>query len=902
MASKKKHTPPLGQPAIKKYAPAIENNISNDSIKETISIKEEALRWIFSIIGALFCYLIVATIIRSVYHPDINTLLAVANKLSFAGDARPEPVESLLFRSGVVTITLGMLGFYMLFTKLSIVRKLAADPFFLIFSSLCCALFIGLVLMDFTAQNPFAAGGGDIPQHSRDFIENKSNFAFFFDGIFLGKYLLLYTFILVPALACLFFIGLKKYNLEDKKIYNTSVSVIGYLVCGGVLLAIILMNTFDFPYSFVNKHNTNAVYYSMTQVYAGVPMLVDGFSNTYGLYPQFLNIIFQVIGLSMFKFSLVLSLLLGLSFVFIFYFLKQFVNNKVILFLGILSVVFFPYLDDKFTNPFDCIFSFFPIRILVPATLVLLSTLYLKKRSQVIYWATFFVMATFILWNPEFGMVSYAAWVLFNVYNDFYTKAGAVNIKKIIMHLLAAIGICAFVFLAYKFLVYIFYGASPDFKMLFGLALAFGKAGFGCLPMKLVHPWNIMALVDMLGILYAIITWYKKDITPKSSMLLLVSIVSLGFFVYFQGRSHNCCFVVSTIFSFVILTILGDELWGKIKNQNIFSLNVLFVIFLFFISFSFFEVIFNAGKFNELIHQDDDKSAQQAEQDRIENNAGFFLKNTSPHEKLFLFTAREYSGLYFNGSKRISAFNPGAQDMFLNTDLVRMEDKIIASSYPVFLEPTLFNFFFMARPIAAVAATYDLKQVNLTMDILTKRTIKIPAKTFFGADNSTIFHRKYSDDTSGIKRRIDDGFGSAPVLTGPVFSIQTLFYPEPQVYPYATIAGNMDDSSGFLMANVINTKNYVFGINGKTFILGMTENQWVYCVWNVYPDHMEIYENGTLASAAQLDKPMRLSPQKLYVGNLGGFRYYVGAIAEISIANKAIDKNEIQSNWALIKQ
>jgi len=878
--------------------PSIINPTPQD--ESSIALKEETLRWIFSIIGALLCYLVVATIIQKTYHPDINELLALANKLSFAGDARPEPVESLLFRSGVVTITLGMLGFYILFTKTQWVKKLADNPFFLVFSTLCVAFIIVLGYLDFSAQNPFANGGGDMPQHARDFIENKSNFAFYFDGIFLGSHLLIYTLICVPLVACLFFIGIKKYSLEKNKVFNISISAIGYLVAGGTVLAVVLMDSFAFPYSFVNKYNFNAVYYSMTQVYAGMPMLVDGFNDTYGLYPHFLNLLFHIIGLSVFKFSCTLATLLGISYIFNFYFLKQFVSNKIILFLGFLSVIFFPFLDDKFINSFDCIFGFFPIRYLVPSTLTFLAGLYLVKRSQVVYWVTFFVMAAFILWNPEFGMVCYLSWLLFNTYNDFYTSEGKVNIKKILLHWAIGFGVVVFVFFTYKFLVYVFYGAMPDFNLLFGIALAFGKVGFGCLPMKLVHPWNLMALVDILGILYAITKWYKKEITPKSSVILLVSVISLGFFVYFQGRSHNCCLATSSCFSFVLLTILGDELWEKIKSNNIFSLNLLFGVFLFVISFSFFEIIFGAGKFNELIYQEDDKSAQQAEQQHIENNSDFILQNSREKEKIYVFATKFHTGLYFNSNKRISAFNPGPQDMFLNTDLDRFENRVIDSSFDIFLEPSTWNNSFMARPLAAMAATYDFKKTNQSMSLLVKRNIKMPLKTFFGDDGS-VLHRKYTDDTAGIKLRVKDAFGNKPVSLKTEFSVEALFYAQPQVYPYATIAGNMDDTSGFLIANVLNTKNYAFGINGKTFVLALPENQWVYCVLNIYPDHMEIYENGNLAASTTLPAQVHSSPEQLFIGNLGGFRFYIGAISEICITDKALDKNRIQQTWENIK-
>jgi hypothetical protein len=905
MSSKKgkKQPGPISTPIIAAIPPVIENTIlPNADSPGMIMLKEETLRWLFSIIGSLVCYIIVANIIQHSYHPDLNALLESANKLSFTGDARPKPVESLLFRTGVVLISLGLLGFYALFSKIQLVKKLAGSSFFITFTTICFGLLIPLIYIDFAAQNPFANGGGDIPQHSRDYIENKSNFAFYFDGIFLGSNLLLYTFILVPAVACLFFLGIKKFKLESNKYYNVAVSGIGYFVAGGTVLAIILMNIFEFPYSFVSKYNFNANYYSMTQVYAGSPMIVDGFSNTYGLYPQFLNLIFHFIGLSIYKFTFAMAILLGLSFSFNFYSLKQFISNKVILFLGFTSVMFLPYIDDKLIGSFDCLFSFFPVRYLVPSTLTFLATLYLTRRLKIVYWLTFFIMAALIFWNPEFGMVSYVSWLLLNTYCDFYTKEGKVAFLKILHHWVIGIGVIIVVFISYKFLIYFIYGQAPDFKLMFGIALTVGKAGFACLPMKLVHPWNLMALVDMSGLFYAIIKWYKKEITPKSSFLLLISVISLGFFVYYEGRSHNCCFSVSTIFSFMILSILADELWSKIKEYEVFSLNLLFVVILYCISFSFVEIIYNSGRFNELVYKEDDKNKQADEQKMIENNTDYFLKNTQKGEKVYLFTAKQYTGLFFDANERKSAFNPGLQDMFLNSDITRLENRIRDSSFQIFIEPTLCNYYYLAKPFAAMAATYELKQGNKTMSVLTKRTRKLPIARFFERDKDVVFYQKYTEDTSGVEKRVNDAMGNKPVMLNSSFSVEALYYAEPQIYSYGTILGNMNDTSGFLIANILNSDNYLFGINGKGFTVASPANQWVYCVMNVYPDHMEIYQNGKLTGPIPLPNSIKQSPEKLYIGNLGFLRYYVGPISEICVSNKIIEKDQIQKTLDLISQ
>lgn len=48
---------------------------------QQIQLREEALRWIFSILGAIAVYLVVAAITLNVYHPDIEQLRKIADEL-----------------------------------------------------------------------------------------------------------------------------------------------------------------------------------------------------------------------------------------------------------------------------------------------------------------------------------------------------------------------------------------------------------------------------------------------------------------------------------------------------------------------------------------------------------------------------------------------------------------------------------------------------------------------------------------------------------------------------------------------------------------------------------------------------------------------------------------------------
>ena len=870
----------------------------------TLVLKEETLKWLFSLLGGIILFWILATIVQSVYHPNIEAIIKEANETSFTHDSRPEPMEILLFRVGVLSLTLGTWLFYILFSRLAFIKDLAAKPVFQSVVAICVVLAIIMIYADFTAANPFAPGGTEQPQNNRDTVA-KTNFAFYFDGLFLGDYLWPYILVFVPAVACIFYLGIRLRNWETQKNYKnivTGVSV-GFLVI--ILFMIFRINIFEFPYTFENQYDFNAVYYSMTQVYSGSAMLVNNFTNTYGLYPHFLAPIFAVIGLNVYKFTVVISLLIITTFVCNFLFLRKFVNNQVIWFLGCCAVLFIPFFDFRLLTNFDSAFVFPPIRYIIPGTLTFLASLYLNKRSKILYALTFILAGYFILWNPEIGMVTYVAWVVFNLYHDFYTDEGKINFKQLAIHLGVAVTAVAFSFTTYKYIVYAGYGSMPDIGSLFSYIAHLGKGGNGSLPMTLVHPWNMVALVIALGFAYASTKLYQKKITAKASVVLMSSLVALGMLVYFQGRSHNWPLAIGSTYMWVVLTILGDELWTKIRNTDLKStiqLHLLFVLFLFLISFSFIEIIFNFGKISDLMSQAEDKDKAAPEMARIAKNVDFINANSHEKEKIYILSSTPYQGLYFDGNKRRSAFNPGEQDMILNVDLNRMVQQVTDSAFNAFIEPERIGFTYLTRVFAALAACYEVKNTNQSVYELTRRKPSTPTKTFFTDNQDILLHRKYTDDTAGYRKRMDDAAGIGQLqLAAPVMSMEVLFYTDSQAFQYATLAGNINDSSGFVVASILHSNNYFFGVNGKGTAAPMPMNEWVYVVMNIYPDHMEVYRNGELATTYGLPTPMRNSPNKLCIGNLGYMRYYIGPIAEIDIRSAPIDKSRIAATWEQIK-
>jgi len=869
---------------------------------DTIELKAEILRWIFSISGSLLVYILFAVIVTAVYHPDIDELKRSAQSLLIDYQrVLPEPLEAFLFRSGIVIILSSLFGLYIWFSRSNFVASLASKRAFTIISLSAVVIIAALIIIDFAAPNLSDFGGRRFPPTEPEYTNN--NFNFYFNEFFLGSYLWLYVLLVIPAVVIFFFKGIRIMHLDTRKSYRILVPFIGYLVTGAVVLAIVLMNIFSLPCSVDNTIDFNAVYYSMTQVYAGVPMLVNGFTNTYGLYPHFLNLIFQFTGLNIFKFTLVLSLLLGGSFVLNFMALRKLVSNRVILFLGFATMIFFSYLDRKLLNKFDCYFALFPIRYIAPSVLVFLAGVYVLKPSRWLYWLMWISMGFFVLWNPEMGLVSYVSMVLFFVYTGFFSADGKPATKKIAAHLISGIVVLPLVFYIYKLLIFAIYGSAPDLSLLFTTMAVFSKVGFALLPMALVHPWNLVVLILISGFAYALMLWYKKAITPKSSLVFLLSLIGVGYLFYYQGRSHSVNLSVSTGFCLLMLTILGDELWLVVKSAKILALNAFFVVFLFLISFSFIELITGAGRiYSTMQEQDKDDKEVKILERFLESNRNLMASNTHELEKILLLTVAKNQCLYFGDNKLRSAFNPGFVEMFLNTDIERFNRIVYDSSFSIFIEPIMLDYPCLQRALATIGARYEFKGFGKTMAMLKRRTAIIPATSFFHDSVNQLLYRKYNDDTTGINARVADALSSSTVTLPPEFSVQVFFQSRIQVIRNAALIGNQADSNGFAIGNLFNSQDYWFGINNEGVKVHLPQNKWMYVVMNVFPDHIAVYLNGSQAATQPLSRPINQSRIPLTIGNLGYQQFYIGAISEIAITGSCLSPEQIHEIWGRIEK
>lgn len=894
---------------------SVEANVLSDRKAINDQLVYGIIQWSFCIICTILLFGGLGFLITKFYHPDTTSIIEAAIEKCIVNDFTPEPVESLLYRLGLILIPSFLLFFYYL-TTLPFFKKIAQNKslaYALVLLAAAGIAFLGYYV--FAQGNPTYLETVGRLHNERDRIA-VTNYDFFFKDTFLDAHLSQYFILWVSFLLVFYLFIVKFIHGVGTKIYTIVSSVALFIFFGVILIQIFSMMHFDLPLNWENQFDFNAIFYSATQVNAGSQLLVDNFTNTYGLYPHFLQPLFNLFGFSVSNFTLVMSLLVVFSFLTILLLLYTSVQDKLLVLLGFGTCLYFPYLLNRLVMNFDATFAIFPIRTTPVALLFLTISLYLiatKKQKprfqQVVYYAGTCLMAFGVIWNFEFGLVSYISWLAFLCYYDLYTPEKNFNWKKLLYHFCVWFVSLLVAFSVFGLIQVIQYGHFPDFRLLTSTLSVFGSMGFFMLPMPVFHPWMLLIMIYILGLLYSINQLFKKEITPKAAVIFVIAILGCGLFAYYQGRSHNWPFTTSMLPGIIELTLLTDELWSLFKRANNYILTPFLYLCFACLLLSTISLGAASSDISNLANQTVKKELKPAynHEKKYINSAIHFIDSCDVStDRVILLCSNKYQGLFMQNKRMRSAVNPGILDLFYRTDAERYVTTLVDSAYDVFLGN---NFYYAYLSDIRTALTSEYKMVNCHYDTTAlvfahfqKRNVASPETNFFSKTPNTIFHEKFIKDASYHKRLCElSQKGEDSLSIPPVFSVQILFRPDSmQFYQFPILCSNATDSTGFSIFNTGNrnkTDEFYINLGNIGFPVRLQVNQWHYLTVVFAGQQVFAYDNGQFRSTVIFPSPYKPSVKNLFVGNDGSLRHFCGIISEISLSSGAISPQEMADTW-----
>jgi len=239
------------------------------------------------------------------------------------------------------------------------------------------------------------------------------------------------------------------------------------------------------------------------------------------------------------------------------------------------------------------------------------------------------------------------------------------------------------------------------------------------IPMAPVHTWNLVALSYITGLALSIKTIIKRENTPRSSVIFYLSVLGVGLFSYFVGRSHDATLLGPSYPAIILATFYMESM----IKQNKFR--ILAVILLSFFMYFSISIVYEQPYIWKEIRQKFGRILLKKDNEFI-NNSNFIKHRTKPGEKVIILYYN--AGIYYLDSKTVCPVKmPGFAEIVTKEDYEKLYDLLRTNkNYKVFFDDYfIYSFGIITQKQLPVITKIILENYNL-------QTIK-PYRTIYYA-------------------------------------------------------------------------------------------------------------------------------------------------------------------------
>ena len=399
--------------------------------------------------------------------------------------------------------------------------------------------------------------------------------AFFNQGYYLTRgrvYTNLY--ICIPFVIVSLIITFLEYRFKENKLYKVMIYVtfaalvlfIGYVFFGSMG-----------EISGYQRIHVDAYYYPALKINSGLTPGID-FNSIYGYYSYILALFMIPNMYSMLLFSIVISLMVMLSFTCIFMFINRFVKNKIICIYSCVFIIYCLLMQQLMAS--GCVYlQYVPHRILFPSIMLAYIAYYLNNinssKKKVLVVVGYLISSVSLFWNIDTGVVVLGTWLIFLAYEVIVTnslKDIKTYLKLIYLVLLSVLSVLIYIG-AVNLIAYVRTGNIIGImNMIYGQSNFIGS-GYFMIRMELWHPWLLVAAIYIIGLALSLGKLFAKDkldakVLKKNMAILALTILGCGVFVYYKGRSHNSVFYSVVYPAIILLAIYLDYLVINYKKEK----------------------------------------------------------------------------------------------------------------------------------------------------------------------------------------------------------------------------------------------------------------------------------------------------------------------------------------------
>lgn len=315
------------------------------------------------------------------------------------------------------------------------------------------------------------------------------------------------------------------------------------------------------PASLFGDIHFEAVYYSITQVMVGKTLLAD-LPSQYGLYAEILTPVFLVFGYGVSSVVFVFSTLQYVSYIVLIFLVFFGVRSNIIRLICCFSLFFFVGSNWIFLSGRLAKFEYFqiwPIRLMFPA-IIMCGFLLVRRRG--LRTGDHVILSLLcglgVLWNADWGIPAWGGLVAVALTR---LLLGPACQRSLAARLLIIVGVAPVLVVA-AFALFIMYksGNTADWGNIAKYQQIFFVTGFGMLPLPLtLHPWMVVAGTYLFGVVYGARMIATSRCSVHSDVVLYASVMGIGIFSYYQGRSHDVVLSFVVWPAILIVFILIDQ-------------------------------------------------------------------------------------------------------------------------------------------------------------------------------------------------------------------------------------------------------------------------------------------------------------------------------------------------------
>jgi hypothetical protein len=848
-------------PKPNKQAPVHEARTANtvpDTLRTNLAIGTLTL---FIAIVVLY---FINNLIYTSFHPDLKAIVDKVVPLSLwpIDNFYPEPVERLQFQVTILTFPLIIFATYWIINK--------KRDIFVNSPAIASAVnWAGIVAFIIYSSN--------IIKQNLIYVPNATNAEFFQNNlIYLFNPLVILIFYI--AFAYLF---IRFLYPDNNKLVATITNVAAYILAAVAIFDIVEYNIFHLSMQEWGRYmETNAVFYSVTQVYAGKSLLVN-LNSQYGLFAWMLGPLFKIIGLTVSTFTTTMAFLNGLSFLFIFIALKRLVKNNIIVIMGFLSLVIWQYWAPRL--PMEATaryyYQYMPVRFFFPALGIMLISLFYAgsaKTKKILLPCIAITSSLAIFWNMDSGLPVFGASLIALAMPALGADTIGQGLNKMIKPV-------AFMFAGLIFIIALFFmttkigsGNWPDIAGFSKFQGIFYISGYFMLPMTFVHFWNFPALVYLIACVYVVYNLRRSD-NSDGPVITFLFVLGAGLFAYFQGRSYDYGIEGPMYPSIILICIFCGKLADYSFRDQPFKLHerlIFFLIPFLFLADGAFSMLYHTPELHAFA-SNNASNIDPKKQEALDADMNF-IKSNIPGKDTVLFLAKDYESYYYAAGHY---YNPldlaSSTEMFFRSELDTLLQLIQTTRHPIVFDAQ--------HPWQTVAIAVDVQDSiikslaqhtkldkvnkNGTLLILKHSDNELPHS--MPTDANTLAYKNY--DFFNKYTRIGQ-FKTLPDNFSIEFNVD--------IDPALLIKGNLfmtnmsqsEKFAGFLMVqNGPDPSQYVFVIgNGQNWSQGVVikfdpgkEN---HVVIQVQKSVISAYNNGTLCGQTDTHVRMKHSTDPFILG------------------------------------